>query len=78
MKKKSPIIEEEESDFVFDFFKNIFKWILDSIKSVLKVGCGCLIIFFFVIPLTLYLLGFMNFFSDPIIEIIDIVSKWFS
>jgi len=73
MKNKSPIIIEDDNSQKNSLFK-IYKWILDSIKSFFKFGCGCLITIFIIIPLLFYFLYITNKIIDPF----QILFNWFS
>ncbi len=73
MKNKSPIIIEDDNS-QNNYLYKILKWLLDSIKSFFKLGCGCLITIFIIIPLLFYFLNITN----KIIEPFQILFNWLS
>ena len=76
MKNKSPIIIEDDNS-QDNYLYKILKWLLDSIKSFFKFGCGCLITIFIIIPLLFYFLDFINIVINPFQFIFDYFNQWF-
>jgi hypothetical protein len=76
MKNKSPIIIEDDNS-KNNYLYKIIKWLLDSIKSFFKLGCGCLITIFIIIPLIFYFLDFINIIINPFQFIFDYFNQWF-
>lgn len=75
MKNKSPIIIEDNNSQKNCLFK-IYKWILDSIKSFFKFGCGCLITIFIIIPLLFYFLDITNKIINPFQVVFNYLNQW--